>query len=179
MELKLLVHQEDFLFSTAKHTVLVAGFGSGKTEAAVCKAGVKLMTTPQNLNVGYYLPNYPLINDIAVPRFQQFFEDHGIEYKYNSSEKVFKTKYGSILLRNMTKPETIVGYETFYAIIDEIDILPKGKAKAVFNKIIARNRQIDDKGQKNSIDLVSTPEGFNFLYNFAVKEATSEKFLTY
>ena len=177
IEFNLLSHQEDFIFSDAKHTILVAGFGSGKTEAGVTKTVIKLLTTSSKLNVGYYLPNYPLINDIAVPRFQEFFEKHNIKYKYNSSEKVFRTKYGKILLRNMTKPETIVGYETFYSIIDEIDILPKNKAKAVFNKIIARNRQIDDKGQKNSIDLVSTPEGFNFLYNFAVKEATSEKFL--
>lgn len=177
MELSLLSHQEDFLFSCAKHTILVAGFGSGKTEAAVTKACVKLMTTSPKLNVGYYLPNYPLINDIAVPRFSQFFDDHKIKYKYNEAKKVFTTKYGKILLRNMTKPETIVGYETFYAIIDEIDILLKDKAKKVFNKIIARNRQVCLKGQKNSIDLVSTPEGFNFLYNFAVKEWTTEKCL--
>lgn len=177
MEINLLKHQEDFVFSTHKHTILVCGFGAGKTEAGITKATIKLITTSSKLNVGYYLPNYPLINDIAVPRFQEFFEKHNIKYKYNSSEKVFRTKYGKILLRNMTKPETIVGYETFYSIIDEIDILPKAKAKAVFNKIIARNRQIDDNGQKNSIDLVSTPEGFNFLYNFAVKEATSEKYL--
>ena len=176
-KLILLKHQKSFVLSKFKHTILVAGFGSGKTEAAVSKAAYKLTSTSSKLNVGYYLPNYPLINDIAVPRFQEFFEKHNIKYKYNSSEKVFRTKYGKILLRNMTKPETIVGYETFYSIIDEIDILPKNKAKAVFNKIIARNRQIDERGQKNSIDLVSTPEGFNFLYNFAIKEATSEKFL--
>lgn len=175
--LKLLKHQRRFVVSKSKHTILVAGFGSGKTEAAVTKAVYILTSTSSKLNVGYYLPNYPLINDIAVPRFQEFFETHGIAYKYNSSEKVFRTKYGKILLRNMTKPETIVGYETFYAIIDEIDILPKSKAKAVFNKIIARNRQVCNKGQSNSIDLVSTPEGFNFLYNFAVKEWTSEKLL--
>ena len=174
MEISLLGHQEDFLFSEFKHTILVAGFGSGKTEAAVTKAVIKLMTTDSNLNIGYYLPNYPLINDIAVPRFQKFFEDYNIPYKYNSTEKVFKTTYGKILLRNMTKPETIVGYETFYSIIDEIDILPKSKAKAVFNKIIARNRQVCAKGQKNAIDLVSTPEGFNFLYNFT-KEKSKDK----
>lgn len=175
--IKLLKHQRAFVVSRIKHTILVAGFGSGKTEAAVTKAVYILTSTHKKLNVGYYLPNYPLINDIAVPRFQEFFEKHNIQYKYNSTEKVFYTKYGKILLRNMTKPETIVGYETFYAIIDEIDILPKSKAKAVFNKIIARNRQIDPKGRNNSIDLVSTPEGFNFLYNFAVKEWTTEKLL--
>lgn len=177
MELSLLIHQEQFLLSNYKHTIMVAGFGSGKTEGAISKAVTKLITTTKNLNVGYYLPNYPLINDIAVPRFQSFFEFHNIKYKYNSTEKVFYTRYGKILLRNMTKPETIVGYETFYAIIDEIDLLTKAKAKAVFNKIIARNRQVCVYGQKNSIDLVSTPEGFKFLHNFAVKEITDQKLL--
>lgn len=175
--LKLLKHQREFVLSKAKHTILVAGFGSGKTEGAVTKAVVRLASTSKKLNVGYYLPNYPLINDIAVPRFQEFFETHKIRYKYHEQKKIFYTHMGKILLRNMTKPETIVGYETFYSIIDEIDILPKDKAKKVFNKIIARNRQVCLKGQKNSIDLVSTPEGFNFLYNFAVKEWTTEKLL--
>lgn len=177
IELSLLSHQEDFVFSDHKHTILVAGFGSGKTEGAVSKAVIKLITTSSRLNVGYYLPNYPLINDIAVPRFSQFFDDNKIKYKYNEQKKTFTTKYGKILLRNMTKPETIVGYETFYSIIDEIDILPRDKAKKVFNKIIARNRQVCSKGGKNCIDLVSTPEGFNFLYHFAVKESTEEKLL--
>ena len=108
MEINLLKHQEDFVFSTHKHTILVCGFGAGKTEAGVAKATIKLITTSSKLNVGYYLPNYPLINDIAVPRFQEFFEKHNIKYKYNSSEKIFRTKYGKILLRNMTKPEKIV-----------------------------------------------------------------------
>lgn len=177
IKIRLLNHQRSFVASKAKHTILVAGFGSGKTEAAVTKAVTKLLGTGPRLNVGYYLPNYPLINDIAVPRFMQFFDEHKIAYKYNESKKVFTTKYGKILLRNMTKPETIVGYETFYSIIDEIDILPKDKAKKVFNKIVARNRQVDPRGGKNSIDLVSTPEGFNFLYNFAVKESSEDKFL--
>lgn len=176
-KLRLLKHQRAFVVSKYKHTILVAGFGSGKTEAAVAKAVYKLTSTSSKLNVGYYLPNYPLINDIAVPRFQEFFEKHNIKYKYNSSEKVFRTPYGKILLRNMTKPETIVGYETFYSIIDEIDILPKSKAKAVFNKIIARNRQVCAKGGKNAIDLVSTPEGFNFLYEFTKELKEENNFL--
>lgn len=177
LELSLLPHQDDFVFSEAKHTVLVAGFGSGKTEGAVVKSCIRLIETNPRLNVGYYLPNYPLINDIAVPRFSQFFDDNKIKYKYNEQKKTFTTKFGKVLLRNMTKPETIVGYETFYSIVDEIDILPKVKAGKVFKKILGRNRQKDPKGRKNSVDLVSTPEGFNFLYTFAVKEASADKLL--
>jgi len=66
-KLSLLKHQKAFVLSKFKHTILVAGFGSGKTEAAVAKAAYKLTSTSSKLNVGYYLPNYPLINDIAVP----------------------------------------------------------------------------------------------------------------
>ena len=112
-----------------------------------------------------------------MPRISEFLEGNGIKYRYNSTEKVFHTRYGKILLRNLTKPETIVGYETFFSLIDEIDTLPKSKAKAVFNKIIARNRQVDPAGSLTSIDLVSTPEGFNFLYDFSVKEASENKIL--
>lgn len=175
INLSLLGHQEDFVFSNAKHTILVAGFGSGKTEAAVTKLIIKHIESKRN--VAYYLPNYPLISDIVVPRIQEFFETHKIKYNYNEQKKNFETRYGKILLRNMSDPKKIVGYETFYSVVDEIDTLAQLKALAVFKKIIARNRKKNHKGKSGAIDLVSTPEGFNFLYNFAVKEASTEKFL--
>lgn len=175
LNFQLLKHQKSFLKSQKKHTVLVAGFGSGKTQAGVAKIIYKLVTTSRKLNVAYYLPNYNLITDIAVPRISEFLEDAGIPFKYNTSDKIFSTKFGKILLRNMTKPETIVGYEVFYSLIDEIDTLPKSKASAVFKKIIGRNRQVDPKGTPACIDLVSTPEGFNFLYEFSVKNANDTK----
>lgn len=175
LNFQLLKHQKSFLKSQKKHTVLVAGFGSGKTHAGVSKVIYKLVTTSRKLNVAYYLPNYNLITDIAVPRISEFLEGSGIPFKYNTSDKIFSTKFGKILLRNMTKPETIVGYEVFYSLIDEIDTLPKSKASAVFKKIIGRNRQVDPKGTPACIDLVSTPEGFNFLYEFSVKNANDTK----
>ncbi|MGL4383763.1 MAG: terminase large subunit domain-containing protein [Flavobacterium sp.] len=170
---KLLIHQYNFCLSETKHTVLVCGFGAGKTHGAVVKSVGKLLTSPKNLNTAYYLPNYPLIADIAVPRISEYLEGLGLDFKYNGAEKCFNTAYGKLLLRNMQKPETIVGYETFYSVIDEIDTLPKKKAKAIFNKIIARNRQIHPLGVKNSIDMVSTPEGFNFLYEFTKEDKDS------
>lgn len=112
--LTLLGHQFDFVNSEAKHTVLVGGFGSGKTEGGISKAFFKLISTHKKLSVCYYLPNYPLINDVAVPRLSEIFEQHGIKFKYNGSEKIFTTRYGKILLRNLTRPETIVGYEVFF-----------------------------------------------------------------
>jgi len=80
LELSLLPHQDDFVASTAKHTTLVAGFGSGKTEGAVTKACVRLIETSPRLNVGYYLPNYPLINDIAHRTTDETQSDHAQQY---------------------------------------------------------------------------------------------------
>jgi phage terminase large subunit len=175
LNLSLLPHQEDFLLSEFKHTVLVAGFGSGKTEAAVSKLVVKHIQSRRS--VAYYLPNYPLIFEIAVPRIEEFLEENKIKFKYNEQKKRFSTKYGLIILKNLSDPKTIVGYETFYSVIDEIDTLSKTKAAAVFKKILGRNRKKNKKGKTGAIDLVSTPEGFNFLYNFAVKEANENKYL--
>jgi hypothetical protein len=46
----------------------VAGFGSGKTHAAVCRAiALKLQYSGQN--VAYYLPTYDLVRNIGFPRF--------------------------------------------------------------------------------------------------------------
>ncbi len=66
----------------------------------------------------------------------------------------------------MDNPDLIVGYEVGYSLIDEADVLPKDKMKDVFRQIIARNRKPLPNGDVNSTDMVSTPEGFKFLYDF-------------
>lgn len=68
----------------------------------------------------------------------------------------------------MEHPDRIVGYEVAHSIVDELDTLPVEKARAVWNKIIARNRQkaTTTKGRQvpNTVGVVTTPEGFRFVY---------------
>ena len=54
MEINLLKHQEEFVFSTHKHTILVCGFGAGKTEDGVAKATIKLITTSHHFTYENY-----------------------------------------------------------------------------------------------------------------------------
>lgn len=181
---KLLKAQKEFILSKSRHTGLVAGFGSGKTQAGVAKVVIKKLEYV-GVNVAYYLPTYNLIKDIAVPRISEQLLELGLQYTINLSDKFFEVynggkPIGRIIMRTMDNPNLIIGYEVGYSLVDECDVLPKDKMSNVFKKILARNRSIlpkDKNGehQINTTDVVGTPEGFKWFYNFFVTKKTSNK----
>ena len=168
--IEVLPHQADFIESKERHTGLIAGYGSGKTLAGVYKTTIKKLKYP-GIPVAYYLPTYGLIEDIAYPRFEEVFTAIGLSYQLNKSKHEFITPYGKFILRSLQNPERIVGYEVGYSLIDEADILETEKMTKVFKKILARNRKKLPNEDMNCLDVVSTPEGFKWAYNFFVKEA--------
>lgn len=177
MEMRLLKHQTAFCNSTKRHTALVAGYGSGKSFAGIVKTIKKKICYP-NVDVAYYLPTYPLIRDIAFPKFSEVLTELGISFKLNRSDKEFIFSNGSrIILRSMDNPDLIVGYEVGYSLIDEADVLPTNKMKELFVKILSRNRKPLPNADINQLDFVSTPEGFKFLYHFFVKNPSDDKIL--
>lgn len=165
--------QKEFVYNPNPFPAFVGGFGSGKTAAGIARL-MRLKRYCPNQDVAYYLPTYPLIKDIAFQRFPELFERNGIDYKLNQQDAVLSTSIGRIIFRNMEQPERIVGYEVAHSIVDELDTLPIDKARAVWNKIIARNRQKafthDGKPVRNTVGVVTTPEGFRFVYERWVKE---------
>jgi len=174
LSIQTLKHQREFINSQAKHTALIGGFGSGKSHCGVAKTIIKKMMLP-NVNCAYYLPTYGLIQDVAIPKFTEQLLKYNIDFTINRSDNIIKSKYGSILLRNMSDPERIIGYEVGYSLIDETDILSKDKMADVFMKIIGRNRSILPYGHINQTDVVGTPEGFKWLYDFFVKNESEHK----
>lgn len=159
--------QADFVNSTATFPAFVGGFGSGKTAAAILRL-MKLKRYCPFADVAYYLPTYPLVEDIAFERIPALFDRNGIDFDLNRSSAVLRTNLGRIIFRNMEQPNRIVGYEVGHSITDELDTLPTDKARLVWNKIIARNRQkcytVSGKPVKNTVGAVTTPEGFRFVY---------------
>jgi phage terminase large subunit len=174
LNIQTLKHQREFINSPLKHTALIGGFGSGKSHCGVAKSIIKKIMLP-NVNCAYYLPTYGLIKDIAFPKFSEQLTAYNIPFEINRSDKEIHTPYGSILLRNMSDPDSIIGYEVGYSLIDETDILSKDKMSQVFMKIIGRNRSLLPKGHINQTDVVGTPEGFKWLYEFFIKDATENK----
>jgi phage terminase large subunit len=161
MKIKLLKHQLEFVNSEFVNTGLVAGYGSGKSIAGAVKIIKKKLENP-GIDVAYYLPTYQLINKIAFKNISHYLNKLNCPFDLNKTDKEFITPYGSIIMRSMDNPQYIVGYEVGYSLIDEIDIMSIEKANEAYDKILGRNRSISN----SNIDIVSTPEGFNFMYKF-------------
>lgn len=188
--------QYRFLTSSKKHTGFVAGFGSGKSFIGTLKSLNKII----NHNIpktAYYLPTYGDIRDIAFDVFPTVAELLGYNYKLNKTDKEFtlldgKEEIGKTLFRNMSEPESIVGYQVGYTLIDETDILKQQIMDKAYKKILGRNRLIvpvEDESILNEfnttgicplgtyfhsqikalcwincIDVAGTPEGFKWFY---------------
>ncbi|TDO68838.1 terminase family protein [Flavobacterium chryseum] len=172
--MELLEHQAEFIESDFIHTGIVGGFRSGKSQAGAIKTCLKKFKYP-GIDVAYYLPTYGLIKDIAYPKFSKLLEDFGCEYVLNKTDHEFITPFGRIILRSMDNPDTIIGYEVGYSLIDEADILSTAHMKDVFIKVVARLSVPLPDGMPNCLDFVSTPEGFKFLYDFFVKKPHAKK----
>jgi hypothetical protein len=119
-------------------------------------------------DIAYYLPTYPLVEDIAFRRFPELCERKGWAFKLNKTSAYMEfPNAGRIVFRTMEHPARIVGYEVAHSIMDELDTLPTEKAREVWNKVIARNRQ--KCGMGNTVAVATTPEGFRFVWERWVK----------
>jgi|SRR5690625_2945298 len=154
--------QRAFVTSRAPFPAFVGGFGSGKTAAAIARImALKVMCRQQDM--AYYLPTYPLVEDIAYRRFPDLCERKGWAYKLNKASSFIEFPgAGRIVFRTMERPERIVGYEVAHSVCDELDTLPIEKAREVWSKVIARNRQ--KCGMANTVAVATTPEGFRLVY---------------
>lgn len=170
--------QAQFFQLQAKYSLFVGGYGSGKTET-LANCALRDALTSSKAIIACYEPTYDLIRLILAPRMEEKLLDFGIRYKYNKTENIIYTsnpQCGDFILRTLENPVRIVGYESYRAHVDEIDTLKKDQANAVWQKIIARNRQslVDDIGARlegsfNRVSAYTTPEGFKFAYDTWVK----------
>lgn len=165
LQIRLTDPQYDFVTAEDQFPAMVAGFGSGKTQAAVVRALTKKLQYPRQ-NVAYYLPTYDLVTTIGFPRFFNQLEEMNLKFSPNKNDKMIHVKdAGSIIFRTMDNPERIIGYEVADSLVDELDTLPIDKARDAWNKIISRNRQKKPDGSLNSVGVATTPEGFRFVYD--------------
>lgn len=164
MQVSLTAPQFDFVEAPEQFPAFVGGFGSGKTHAGIWRSLTRKLAYPRQ-NVAYYLPTYDLVTRMAFPRFEETLETIRLPYKLNKNEAVIEIeKRGSIIFRTMDNPARIVAYEVADSIADELDTLTVDKAREVWNKIIARNRQKKPDGSLNTVGVATTPEGFRFVY---------------
>jgi hypothetical protein len=89
-----------------------------------------------------------------------------VKFDLNKSEHVISISgKGQIIFRTLDNPDRIVGYEVADSIVDELDTLKKVDAEHSWRQIIARNRQKKQDDSLNTVGVVTTPEGFKFVYD--------------
>ena len=170
LKISLTREQAAFAFATDEFPAIVAGYGSGKTEAAGTRMMVQKICNPLGC-VAYYAPSYDSVSQVGWPRIERMLEENSLPYKTNHNKKrIYVRGYGQFLFRSMEKPSSLVGYEHADAVIDELDTLREAHAKEAWEKIIARNRQKKPGGALNSVAVATTPEGFRFTYKNWKKE---------
>ncbi len=166
--------QSSFWLSEYQYPLFVGGFGSGKSVVAALKAIDDLMAFP-GANIGCYAPTYDLLNLITGQYIIEYLEEAGLKFKHNKSDHIISVEgHGKLILRSLSNPERIIGYQVLRSHVDEIDTLKQKDANNAWNKIIARNRQgfKNESGEfiQNTVRAYTTPEGYEFAYNRWVKQ---------
>ncbi len=164
MDLHLTAPQFDFVEAPEQFPAMVAGYGAGKSHAGIWRA-IRLKLAYPEQNVAYYLPTYDLVARMLYPRFAEALQLLGLPHRINKNDNVIEIDgFGMVIARTMDSPERIVAYEVADSIADELDTLKVDKARDVWNRIIARNRQKKPDGSLNTVAVATTPEGFRFVY---------------
>lgn len=162
--------------------LFVGGPGCGKSYL-LGLIGVMLVQHSKEANIYVYAPEHHHIRTIEVPNIIYWLDQFKIKHKgYNSHENMIKVESpncGNFYFKPMDNPATFVGYQSYAALIDELDTLPEAKAEEVYRAIVMRNRQqpqdvpeeyrtIEEDTDRlvcmNKVISFTTPEGYNFCY---------------
>jgi hypothetical protein len=180
MPLNLNHPQAEFMAASTPFSGFVGGYRSGKTFIGCVKLW-KLAAAHPGIKLGYFAPTYPQVRDIFYDTIEEVgneFSDHAgmlCTVDINKSEHTVKliiggNVYATVKCRSMEHPHRIVGFDISHALIDEIDCMKKEKADAAWKKIVARMSSVRDDYPVNTVDFTTTPEGFNWMYEFFVKQ---------
>jgi hypothetical protein len=172
--------QHEFLSATTPFRGFVGGYRSGKTFVG-CVRLWQLASKFPGIKLGYFAPTYPHIRDIFYDTVQEVGELFsgllGVDCKVqiNKSEHrvtmfINGVTYATVKCKSMDQPYGIVGFDISHALIDEIDCMKKEKADAAWKKIVARMSSVREDYKVNTVDFTTTPEGFNWMYDFFVKK---------
>lgn len=171
LDLNLLEHQAQFVEdTTTRNLALVGGYGAGKTKALATKLIVLSI-----LNAGYegiaLSPTYGMSQKVLIPEIEDQLREYQIPFRLNKGELVFyiqvsPTKITKLHILAAETYKRAAGINAAFFGVDEADLIAPDLARAAWQMLSSRLR----KGLVYQGCAVSTPEGFNFLWEFFKKE---------
>lgn len=174
MELNLLKHQYDFCEDqSTRYLAMVGGYGCGKTYS-FCIKTIFLAAA----NVGYtgaiMEPTYSMIKKTLIPAMDEALDQLGIPYSFSKSDAIYTLHFeegsSTIYCLSAENYRRMAGMNLAFFGIDECDTISKDIARSAWNMAMSRLR----RGNVYQGFTTSTPEGFNFLYEFFQEEAVNK-----
>lgn len=170
IDLKLLPAQFAFLRARTPQTLFLGGLGSGKTYVGAIKTILRSLE-PQNSGVAGIIAatTYKQLKNATLATTFQVMEELGVRYRYkrNDQELWIENRPQPIHCYTLENYETIRGVPVAFAWLDEV---ARAKAEA-FKVIVGRLRH--PQGD-NSVDLTTTPDGFNWVHDVFVEEPAQD-----
>jgi hypothetical protein len=174
VELELFPAQADFINDLEhRYVAFVGGYGAGKTKALTVKAMVLACHNP-GFESALLSPTFGMANRILIPTLKETLDQANIPYEEHKSKSCFDIKVGRFKHRlhilAAENYQRLAGLNLACIGIDEVDLIPKDVAVAMWLMCLSRLR----RGNLYQAYCVSTPEGFNFLHEtFVVKPASN------
>lgn len=171
LEFSVLKHQRVFLEDIkTRYLALVGGFGSGKTRSFVMKS-IYLASLNKGYRGACLEPTHSMVVDTLIPAFDDVLDEYKIPHKFKATpypqyNLKFKGGDTQLLLRSGENYRRLAGLNLAFFGVDEVDTIEKNIAVAMWRLLQSRLRA----GNVYQGFATSTPEGFNFLYEYFEKD---------
>jgi hypothetical protein len=148
---------------------------SGKTYSLVAKQ-LLLCFRSQGFTHLFLEPTIPLIDDVALPKWNEMLERYAIPHTFKASPRPsFKLLLPGgetpVLLRSMENYERLIGVNAASIATDETDTTRPETAEKAMIKLQGRVRV----GNCPQIAAASTPEGYGWMYTFFEEQKAENK----
>ena len=162
------------------YVAVLSGYGGGKTYLLARKgfyhAFLNAIPTKKGCALALYEPVDEMIEKLLVPELDEILEASGLKYTFRASaprKYVIDFPHGraTIYLNSFENWRRIVGGNYCFAGVDEIDTVQRRILDLSWKKLVGRVRV----GNFNQIFCTTTPEGFNFAYDFFGSPEVADK----
>ena len=159
-----------------REVAFVGGYGSGKTQAAACKA-IKLAAMNKGSAGALLSPTHGMLMQTLIPTFEDTLLSMGVNYTYKATPSPmfiinWKTGKSKIYCRAAENYRRLASLNLAWAIVDECDLIPKDIGMLMWKMLKSRLRE----GNFRQLCATSTPEGYNLLHEIFEKHDNEERF---
>jgi len=166
IDISLLPSQHEFATSKHKHTAFIGGLGSGKTYVGAWKCILRALA-PNNLDATGYIGanSYKQLRQATLAMLFELLDESEIPYDYTKGdgELWIAGRTAPILCYSLDNYDTLRGIKLGFAWLDET-----ARTKVEAWKVVAGRMR--HPGADLTVDITTTPDGFNWLYDKFVED---------